>query len=183
MKYRSLMNLWYPAGFWFWNFRCSIFRTRKRQCVNGMAGLQGCPGSLYDDDSCNTQVGFHWLKILLLLIGLKCNPIKAMCPWRIRKGWIQWIWNQKKLCSYYNQRISGIDYVIITSLWHHVHMITSNRYIEPQYFEAISILERFSRIGRVFWFTNYTISYGSWLSSIRKYLSLTNLGSLTAFLT
>lgn len=30
-------------------------RTRKRQCVNGMAGLQGCPGSLYDDDSCNTQ--------------------------------------------------------------------------------------------------------------------------------
>ena len=28
-----------------------------------MAGLQGCPGSLYDDDSCNTQVGLHRLKI------------------------------------------------------------------------------------------------------------------------
>ena len=144
---------------------CSIFRTRKRQCVNGMAGLQGCPGSLYDDDSCNTQVGFHWLKKYLLnrcrpprtsstrplsisirhfcrwhgpllswfihvstflirspparvRIGLiRCIwiPIKAMCPWRIRKGRIQWIWNQTKLCSYYNQFISGFDYVIITS--------------------------------------------------------------------
>ena len=63
------MNLWYPAGFWFFYveilefFLCSILRTRKRQCVNGMAGLQGCPGSLYDDDDCNTQVGLHRLKI------------------------------------------------------------------------------------------------------------------------
>ena len=36
-----------------------------------MAGLQGCPGSLYDDDSCNTQVGFHWLKKYLLN---RCRP-------------------------------------------------------------------------------------------------------------
>ena len=41
------MNLWYPAGFWFFYVEilefvlCSILRTRKRQCVNGMAGLQG----------------------------------------------------------------------------------------------------------------------------------------------
>ena len=160
MKYRSVMNLWYPAGFWFWNFRCSIFRTRKRQCVNGMAGLQGCPGSLYDDDSCNTQVGFHWIKILLLLIGLKCKPIKGMCPWRIRKGWIQWIWNQKKLCSYNNQRISGFDYVIITSLWRHCDvLVTSCSY---DYFISI-------HWAPIFWSDFYSRAFQSYRAGFLVY--------------
>jgi len=30
-------------------------RSRKRYCVNGMAGLQGCPGSGYGDEACNAQ--------------------------------------------------------------------------------------------------------------------------------
>ena len=137
---------------------------------------------VYIDWNLNTIV---WLEIIRLKIHKSHVPVENQKKLNL----MNLVLNEALLIlqsTHFRIRLRHC-YVMITSSLRHYDVLViwllfcSN--IRPQCFREISILERFIRKGRVFWFTNYTISYGSWLSLIRKYLSLTNLGSLTAFLT